>query len=76
MIVCSCRAVSDRELRRAVEAGRSLDEVVLLTGATTDCGCCAEVVERIVTAPRPCRSTPCPGCPGARHATSRRGLAA
>jgi bacterioferritin-associated ferredoxin len=76
MIVCSCRAVSDRELHRAALAGRSLDEVVRLTGATTDCGCCEETVRRIVAAPRPCRSTPCPDCPGAGHPHPERGLAA
>jgi bacterioferritin-associated ferredoxin len=63
MIVCSCRAVSDRELRQAAEAGRSLGEVVRVTGAGTDCGCCVDTVERIVAAARPCRSTPCTGCP-------------
>jgi bacterioferritin-associated ferredoxin len=70
MIVCSCRAVSDRELHRAAEAGRTLDEVVRATGATTDCGCCADTVARILTAPRACRPTPCPGCPGTEHAGS------
>ncbi|MEI7703455.1 MAG: (2Fe-2S)-binding protein [Deltaproteobacteria bacterium] len=48
MIVCSCRAVSDRELRRAAEAGRPLAEVLRVTGAGTDCGCCRASVERIV----------------------------
>jgi bacterioferritin-associated ferredoxin len=76
MIVCSCRAVSDRELHRAAQSGRSLEEVVRLTGATTDCGCCAPAVERIVAAPRPCRSPPCPGCPGAGHAAHAGSLAA
>jgi bacterioferritin-associated ferredoxin len=76
MIVCSCRAVSDRELHRAALAGRSLADVVRLTGATTDCGCCAEAVERIVSVPRPCRSTPCPGCPDVGHAANACGLAA
>jgi len=65
MIVCSCRAVSDRELRMAAEAGRSLREIVRSTGATTDCGCCAESVERIVSSSRPCRAEPCTGCPNA-----------
>jgi bacterioferritin-associated ferredoxin len=65
MIVCSCRAVSDRELRMAAEAGRSLNEIVRVTGATTDCGCCADSVERIVTDTRACRPTPCAGCPNA-----------
>jgi len=76
MIVCSCRAVSDRQLHSAAVAGRSLAEVVRVTGATTDCGCCAESVARIISAPRPCRSTPCPGCPDAGHAESAGGLAA
>jgi bacterioferritin-associated ferredoxin len=65
MIVCSCRAVSDRELRMAAEAGRSLREIVRVTGATTDCGCCADSVERIVADTRACRPTPCAGCPNA-----------
>jgi bacterioferritin-associated ferredoxin len=63
MIVCSCRAVSDRELRVAAEAGRSFKEIVRSTGAGTDCGCCAESVERIVAGARPCRPVPCTGCP-------------
>ena len=63
MIVCSCRVVSDRELRMAAEAGRSLKEIVRSTGAGTDCGCCAESVERIVATVHPCRATPCTGCP-------------
>ncbi len=65
MIVCSCRAISDRELKMASEAGRSLLEIVRSTGAGTDCGCCKEAVERIVTAARPCRPTPCADCPNA-----------
>lgn len=65
MIVCSCHSVSDRELRMAAEAGRSLGEIVQVTRATTDCGCCAESVERIVHDVRPCRDVPCAGCPNA-----------
>ena len=65
MSVCSCRAVSDRELRMAAEAGRSLPDIVRVTGATTDCGCCSESVERIVATARPCRPAPCTGCPNA-----------
>jgi bacterioferritin-associated ferredoxin len=76
MIVCSCRAVSDREIVRAVESGRTLDEVVRLTGVTTDCGCCADEVERIVAARRPCRTTPCAGCPNAAHAANAGALVA
>ncbi|HEY7724923.1 MAG TPA: (2Fe-2S)-binding protein [Anaeromyxobacteraceae bacterium] len=60
MIVCLCRAVSDHALRAAA-VGRSLDEVVRDTGVGSDCGCCAEEVARIVSAP--CREEPCAGCP-------------
>ncbi len=74
MIVCSCRVVSDRELRMAAEAGRSLREIVRVTGAGTDCGCCRVQVERIVHAARPCRDVPCAGCPSAAPANN--GLAA
>jgi bacterioferritin-associated ferredoxin len=74
MIVCSCRAVSDREIRAAAEAGRPLREIVQATGATTDCGCCHDTVERIVAAARPCRDVPCAGCPSSAQAGS--GLAA
>ena len=65
MIVCSCRAVSDREIRMAAEAGRSLDEIVRVTGATTDCGCCAGAVERIVRISRPRAAATEAGGPGA-----------
>jgi bacterioferritin-associated ferredoxin len=68
MIVCSCNVVTDRELRMAAEAGRSLPEIVRVTGAGADCGCCADAVERIVTSARPCRDTPCTGCPNAHLA--------
>jgi bacterioferritin-associated ferredoxin len=53
MIVCLCRAVSDRAIRSAA-AGRNLDEVVRATGAGSDCGCCAEEVARIAAGP--CRA--------------------
>jgi bacterioferritin-associated ferredoxin len=75
MIVCSCRAVSDREIRAAAESGRSLSDIVRVTGAAADCGCCADSVERIVSAASPCRTTPCAGCPNAGHAHAA-GLAA
>ncbi len=66
MIVCSCRAVSDRELRSAAEAGCSLEEVVRTTGVTTDCGCCIDTVARLVHAEAAAACpNPCPGCPRA-----------
>jgi bacterioferritin-associated ferredoxin len=64
MIVCSCHAISDRALREAAAAGLSHHEVVAITGAGTDCGCCSETVAEIVAESHgPCRADPCPGCP-------------
>ena len=65
MIVCSCHAVSDRELRMAAEAGRSLGEIVRVTGATTDCGCCARVGRAYRDGRSPLPGRPCAGCPNA-----------
>jgi bacterioferritin-associated ferredoxin len=64
MIVCSCHAVSDRELRRLALDGLGEEEVVQRTGAGTSCGCCVSQVRELVAAERGgCgKSPPCPGC--------------
>lgn len=49
MIVCHCRATSDREIRRAVRNGAvSLHEVSRACGAASGCGGCAEAVHEII----------------------------
>jgi bacterioferritin-associated ferredoxin len=49
VIVCHCRATSDREIRRAVRNGAvSLHEVSSACGAASGCGGCAEVVHEII----------------------------
>jgi bacterioferritin-associated ferredoxin len=70
MIVCSCRAISDRELREAAQAGLSHAEIVAQTGAGTDCGCCCEDVADILSrAAGTCRGADaCAGCPRRRAA--------
>ncbi len=70
MIVCSCRAVSDRELRDAAQTGLSPAEIVARTGAGTDCGCCRDEVADILSrAAGPCRGADaCAGCPRRRAA--------
>ncbi|MEQ1506236.1 MAG: (2Fe-2S)-binding protein [Myxococcota bacterium] len=51
MILCSCRAVSDRVIRRVVADGaRSVREVARATGAGTCCGSCLRDVAAIVRA--------------------------
>jgi bacterioferritin-associated ferredoxin len=49
VIVCHCRATSDREIRRAVRNGAvSLHEVSRACGAASGCGGCAEAVHEII----------------------------
>jgi len=46
MVLCICRAVTDREIDAAVSAGaRSVDAVGACCGAGTDCGACREAIE-------------------------------
>lgn len=63
MIVCLCRAVSDRSIRAAAAVGLTLDEIGRVTGAGADCGCCTDAVARIVAEPGPCKAEPCTRCP-------------
>jgi bacterioferritin-associated ferredoxin len=63
MIVCLCRAVSDRTIRTAAAVGLTLPEIGRATGAGSDCGRCADAVAHIVGEPGPCKAEPCIGCP-------------
>jgi bacterioferritin-associated ferredoxin len=49
LILCICRAVTEREIDAALAAGaRSVDAVGACCGAGTDCGACREAIaERI-----------------------------
>ena len=49
MIVCHCRAVSDRAIRASIRDGAStIDVVSAETGANTCCGGCEPTVARIL----------------------------
>ena len=51
MIVCHCRGVTDREIRRCVRAGEStVAAVSMACGASTGCGGCRPLVGKIVEA--------------------------
>ena len=51
MIVCQCRGVSDRQIKRAVRNGAcSLREVARETGAGMRCGGCRTSVAQVVEA--------------------------
>jgi bacterioferritin-associated ferredoxin len=49
MIVCHCRGVTDREIRRCVRSGQhTLGAVSEACGAATGCGGCQSLVGKIV----------------------------
>ena len=54
MYVCGCRAVTDREVHEAVQAGaRSAAEVAERCGAGSRCGNCLDLVLAVVEASCP-----------------------
>lgn len=53
MIVCVCRAVSDRQILDLASQGLSPEQVMARTGAGTCCGTCRPTVARLVMLGRP-----------------------
>jgi bacterioferritin-associated ferredoxin len=50
MIVCSCHAVTDREIQRAARAGaRTPCQVAEMCGAGSSCGGCRETVHDLLS---------------------------
>ena len=60
MVLCICRAVTDREIDAAVRAGaRSVDAVGACCGAGTDCGACLdELADALSSCSRACATCP------------------
>ena len=49
MYVCHCRAVNDRTVRAAADAGAvTVDDLMRACGAGTDCGGCHGVLEELL----------------------------
>lgn len=49
MLVCHCKGLSDRAVRKAVKSGAcSVGEVARACGAGGDCGSCRPVIQEIV----------------------------
>lgn len=48
MIVCICKAVSDREIKRLVNLGHTLKEIQEITSAATQCGSCFKCLKQVV----------------------------
>lgn len=69
MVLCICRAVTDREIDAAVHAGaRSVDAVAACCGAGTDCGACREAIEALIE--DSCAACPRRGGPDCRSASA------
>jgi len=53
MYVCHCRAVNDRTIRAAADAGAlTVDDLMQTCGAGGDCGGCHTVLEELLAAGR------------------------
>lgn len=49
MVVCHCRAVSDRIIRQTVERGAAdVEEIATRCGAGSDCGGCRPTIEMLL----------------------------
>jgi nitrite reductase (NADH) large subunit len=58
MIVCHCKAVTDRAIRLAVRGGaRSRHEVAQACSANLCCGGCAPVIDEIIASETACEAS-------------------
>lgn len=49
MYVCVCNAVTDSDIRKAVDSGvRNMKQLGQVTNCGTTCGCCREVAVKIL----------------------------
>ncbi len=72
MLVCSCRAVTAREVETAIAKGaRTVDAVIRTCGAGADCGSCVgEIEDRIACASRRSHDGKRPGLLHVVHAAT------
>lgn len=60
MLLCHCRAISDRVIRTAISSGaRCPDEVARACGARADCGGCRPAVEDLLAEAHPASAVRC-----------------
>ena len=68
MVLCICRAITEREIDAHVRAGASsLEAVAACCGAGTDCGACRDAIEQRID--DACASCPRRGAPDCRSAS-------
>jgi len=48
MYVCLCKAVTNQQVKEAVEQGQSYAEMRQSLGVATDCGCCGKVAKELI----------------------------
>ncbi|MFK4753796.1 MULTISPECIES: (2Fe-2S)-binding protein [Oceanospirillaceae] len=48
MYVCLCKAVTNQQVKDAVEQGQSYGEMRRSLGLATDCGCCGRVAKQLI----------------------------
>jgi bacterioferritin-associated ferredoxin len=49
MYVCVCNAVTDSDIRKAVDDGvRNLRQLSQMTGCSTTCGCCKDMAVEVL----------------------------
>ena len=61
MIVCLCRRISDRDIRRSVQDGVADFEALQdETGVASHCGCCHDCAREVFDAARNACGRPCP----------------
>jgi bacterioferritin-associated ferredoxin len=47
--ICICNAVTDSDIRRAVDEGaRSVRQLKMATGCSVSCGCCEQAVSEVL----------------------------
>jgi bacterioferritin-associated ferredoxin len=63
MIVCLCRGKSDRDVRKAIDAGASSIRDLQRCGIGTDCGSCHGLLRMMLAeAAVPAAAASCPDC--------------
>ena len=66
MVLCICRAVTERELEAAIAGGaNTLAAIAEKLGAGADCGCCTEEIEERLQGSESACGRACAGCPRA-----------
>ncbi|MDO6682181.1 MULTISPECIES: (2Fe-2S)-binding protein [unclassified Oceanobacter] len=48
MYVCLCKAVTNQQVKDAVDQGQSYGEMRRSLGLATDCGCCGRAAKQLI----------------------------